>query len=219
MIDEDILKDFLVEAKDGIAKMEEEFIELEKDKGNLEIIKSLFRTMHSLKGASGFFGFKSLEGIAHFAEDILGKVRDGEIEPTEEVIDILLKCLDEIKYIVAYLEENKTEPVEDRILDFLVDLSNFTNKLKKKGDVQASKEAEKEVIQEVKTEEVSQKEEPFEEKAEAKEEPEVEEKVLNEKVLPEEKRRLKKRRKQLQPLRYNLLRPILKLTSNFLINL
>lgn len=49
MIDEDILKDFLVEAKDGIAKMEEEFIELEKDKGNLEIIKSLFRTMHSLK--------------------------------------------------------------------------------------------------------------------------------------------------------------------------
>lgn len=131
----------------------------------------------------------------------------------------MLKCLDEIKYIVAYLEENKTEPVEDRILDFLVDLSNFTNKLKKKGDVQASKEAEKEVIQEVKTEEVSQKEEPFEEKAEAKEEPEVEEKVLNEKVLPEEKRRLKKRRKQLQPLRYNLLRPILKLTSNFLINL
>lgn len=107
----------------------------------------------------------------------------------------MLKCLDEIKYIVAYLEENKTEPVEDRILDFLVDLSNFTNKLKKKGDVQASKEAEKEVIQEVKTEEVSQKEEPFEEKAEAKEEPEVEEKVLNEKVLPEEKKEAEKEEK------------------------
>ncbi|BAU22951.1 ATPase [Caldimicrobium thiodismutans] len=195
MIDEDILKDFLVEAKDGIAKMEEEFIELEKDKGNLEIIKSLFRTMHSLKGASGFFGFKSLEGIAHFAEDILGKIRDGEIEPTEEVIDILLKCLDEIKYIVAYLEENKTEPVEDRILDFLVDLSNFTNKLKKKGEVQLSKEAEKGVTSEVKPEEVSHKEEPFEEKAKTKEEPEVEEKVLNENVLPEEKREAEKEEK------------------------
>jgi len=140
MIDEDILKDFLVEAKDGIAKMEEEFIELEKDKGNLEIIKSLFRTMHSLKGAAGFFGFKSLEGIAHFAEDILSKIRDGELEPTEEIVDVLLKCLDEIKFIVSYLEENKTEPINDRILEFLVTLSNFAEKLKKKQSPSPVKE-------------------------------------------------------------------------------
>lgn len=133
MIDEDILKDFLVEAKDGIAKMEEEFIELEKDKHNVEILKSLFRTMHSLKGAAGFFGFKTLEGIAHFAEDILSKLRDGLVEPDEEIIDILLKCLDEIKYIVAYLEEKKTEPIEDRILDFLVTLSNFSERLKRRA--------------------------------------------------------------------------------------
>ncbi|MEM5882576.1 MAG: Hpt domain-containing protein, partial [Candidatus Aenigmatarchaeota archaeon] len=132
MVDEDILKDFLSEAKDGIAKMEEEFIELEKDRSNTEILKSLFRTMHSLKGASGFLGFKSLETIAHFSEDILSKLRDGLIEPKEEIIDILLKALDEIKYIVAYLEEHKTEPVEDRILEFLVELSNFSEKIKRK---------------------------------------------------------------------------------------
>lgn len=185
MVDEDILKDFLVEAKDGIAKMEEEFIELEKEPSNLEIIKSLFRTMHSLKGASGFFGFKSLEGIAHFAEDILGKVRDGEVEPDENVIDILLRCLDEIKYIVAYLEQNKAEPVEDRILDFLVDLSNFSDRLKKKGKGQPPEEIIKDVTQEVRTEEVSEKEALFEVE-EAKEEPEVEEKALKEKVQKEE---------------------------------
>lgn len=133
MIDEDILKDFLVEAKDGIAKMEEEFIELEKEKGNIEILKSLFRTMHSLKGAAGFFGFKSLEGVAHFAEDILAKLRDGLLEANEEIIDMLLRCLDQIKYIVGYIEENKTEPLDDRILEFLVELSNFSDRLKKKG--------------------------------------------------------------------------------------
>ncbi|MEN3038895.1 MAG: chemotaxis protein CheW [Candidatus Kryptonium sp.] len=132
MIDEDILRDFLVEAKDGIAKMEEEFIELERDKNNIEILKSLFRTMHSLKGAAGFFGFKSLEGIAHFAEDILSKLRDGVIEASEDIVDILLKCLDEIKFIVAHLEENKTEPIDDRILEFLVSLSNFTDRIKKR---------------------------------------------------------------------------------------
>lgn len=160
MIDEDILKDFLVEAKDGIAKMEEEFIELEKDKGNLEIIKSLFRTMHSLKGAAGFFGFKSLEGIAHFAEDILSKIRDGELEPTEEIVDVLLKCLDEIKYIVSYLEEHKTEPLDDRILEFLVYLSNFTDRLKK--GLKEKKEESK----------------PLEERLEEKELKEIESKVI-----------------------------------------
>ncbi|PMP98157.1 MAG: chemotaxis protein CheA, partial [Thermodesulfobacterium geofontis] len=100
--DEDILKDFLVEAKESIANLEDGFVELEKDKKNAEILRSLFRIMHSLKGAAGFFGFKTLESIAHFSEDILSKLRDGLIEPEEEIIDILLKAVDYIKYIINY---------------------------------------------------------------------------------------------------------------------
>jgi two-component system chemotaxis sensor kinase CheA len=110
-LDEEILKDFLVEAKEGITKLEEEFVELEKDPENVEILKSLFRTMHSLKGASGFFGFKSLESIAHFSEDILAKLRDGLLKPEPEIVDMLLQAVDQIKYIVAYLEEHKQEPI------------------------------------------------------------------------------------------------------------
>lgn len=192
MVDEDILKDFLVEAKDGISKMEEEFIELEKDKGNLEIIRSLFRTMHSLKGAAGFFGFKSLEGIAHFAEDILSKLRDGLIEPDEQIVDVLLKCLDEIKYIVAYLEENKTEPVDERILDFLVDLSNFSEKMKKKGAERKPEEVLEQPSQETKLEEEPPREEPQEEKEER-----AEKTSTREETLPEEKREPAKDEKQI----------------------
>jgi two-component system chemotaxis sensor kinase CheA len=192
MVDEDILKDFLVEAKDGISKMEEEFIELEKDKGNLEIIRSLFRTMHSLKGAAGFFGFKSLEGIAHFAEDILSKLRDGLIEPEEQTVDVLLKCLDEIKYIVAYLEENKAEPVDERILDFLVDLSNFSEKMKKKGAERKPEEALEQPSQETKLEEEPLREEPQEEKEER-----AEKTSTREEALPEEKREPAKDEKQI----------------------
>ncbi len=185
MVDEDILQDFLVEAKDGISKMEEEFIELERDPSNIEIIKSLFRTMHSLKGASGFFGFKTLEGIAHFAEDILSKVRDGVISPSEEIVDILLKCLDEIKYIVAFLETNKTEPVEDRLLDFLVLLSNFTDKLKKEAGSTSSEEEVKplEKNEDTKLEEGIEKSQPANEKEEevVKAEEAKREKALKEK--------------------------------------
>lgn len=182
MIDEDILKDFLVEAKEGIAKMEEEFIELERDRGNIEILKSLFRTMHSLKGAAGFFGFKSLEGIAHFAEDILSKLRDGVLEPREEVIDILLKALDQIKFIVAHLEEHKSEPIDDRILEFLVELSNFADKLKRGVEPKKTESISGEG--EVTKEEVEKKEEI--EKMEIVEKvDEVEKKEVERKSLPE----------------------------------
>lgn len=132
IFDEDILKDFLVEAKEALTNLEEGFIELEKDRKNSEILRALFRSMHSLKGAAGFFGFKSLESIAHFSEDILSKLRDGVIEPDEEIIDILLKAVDWIKYIIAHLETKKEEPIDDNLLEFLVSLSNFTEKLKKR---------------------------------------------------------------------------------------
>lgn len=132
LFDEDILKDFLVEAKEALASLEEGFIELEKDKKNLEILRSLFRSMHSLKGAAGFFGFKSLESIAHFSEDILSKLRDGVIEPEEDIIDILLKAVDWIKFIIAHLETHKEEPIDDNLLEFLVSLSNFTERLKRR---------------------------------------------------------------------------------------
>ncbi len=163
-MEEDILQDFLVEAKEGIARLEEEFVELEKDKENLEIIKSLFRTMHSLKGAAGFFGFKTLEAIAHFSEDILSKLRDKLIEPEPEIVDILLRAVDNVKYVVDYIEKNKTEPLEDRLLDFVVELSNFNEKLKKRlGKREIPQEEVPKEVLEVKKEDMEvKKEEVFE---------------------------------------------------------
>ncbi len=203
-VDEDILQDFLVEAKESIEKLEELFVELEEDRGNIEILRELFRTMHSLKGAAGFFGFKTLEGIAHFSEDILSKLRDGEIEVTEEIIDMLLRATDHIKYIIATIEEKKTEPVDDNILEFLVELSNFTEKIKKgivpKGESEKKKEKKEEVKEEAKAEGTEEKKEEKKEgeegskeeasKKEAKEEvprPEVKESPKEEKKAPAEK--------------------------------
>jgi len=176
-LDEEILKDFLVEAKEGITKLEEEFVELEKDPENVEILKSLFRSMHSLKGASGFFGFKSLESIAHFSEDILAKLRDGLLKPEPEIIDMLLQAVDEIKYIVAHLEEHKQEPVDDRVLEFIISLSNFTEKLKKRVEgKEEKKEPEEPKVEKIDLEKnAEEKPEPGSNKTEEKEEKEEKE--------------------------------------------
>ena len=211
MIDEDILQDFLVEAKEGIEQLEEGFVELEQDKGNVEILRNLFRTMHSLKGAAGFFGFKTLEAIAHFSEDILSKLRDQLIEPEPEIIDILLRAVDYIKYIIAHIEQNKSEPVEDRILDFLVELSNFNEKIKKRleGGKAEEKPAEakpeekaEEKPAEAKAEEKPAEEKPAEEKpAEEKKEekPEAKPEVKAEEKKEPPKKEIKKPEKPSEP--------------------
>ncbi|QER42070.1 hybrid sensor histidine kinase/response regulator [Thermodesulfobacterium sp. TA1] len=181
VFDEDILQDFLVEAKEAITNLEEGFLELEKDKENLEVIRSLFRSMHSLKGASGFFGFKSLESIAHFSEDILSKIRDGLLKPEEDIIDMLLKAVDWIKFIVQHLETQKEEPIDDNLLEFLVSLSNFTEKLKKRIEgkeepmQKASQEPSQETTQEPNAQEPTEEVPQEVEKVEVKEETDKEE--------------------------------------------
>jgi two-component system chemotaxis sensor kinase CheA len=203
MIDEDILQDFLVEAKEGIEQLEEGFVELEQDRGNVEILRNLFRTMHSLKGAAGFFGFKTLESIAHFSEDILSKLRDQLIEPEPEIIDILLRAVDYVKYIIAHIEQNKSEPVEDRILDFLVELSNFNEKIKKRlegGKVEekpAEAKTEEKPVEEKPAEEKPVEEKPAEEKKEEKPEAKPEVKAEEKKEPP--KKEIKKSEKPSEP--------------------
>ncbi len=131
-IEDDILKDFLAESKENLELLDQQFVELEQDPENSELIKSIFRTIHTIKGTSGFFGFTTLEGIAHFAEDILSKLRDGLVPVDEEITTILLQSVDYIKAILAELEQNGKEPVDTEYLDFIVDLRNFAEKIASK---------------------------------------------------------------------------------------
>ncbi|NPB09365.1 MAG: response regulator [Thermodesulfobacteria bacterium] len=132
--EEDVLKDFITEAKENLERLDEEFVELEQRPEDRELLSSIFRTIHTIKGTAGFFGFKTLEAIAHFAEDILSKLRDGLVVADEETIDMLLKSVDYIKAIIASLEETGKEPVDETYLDFLVDLRNFADKIAKRAE-------------------------------------------------------------------------------------
>ncbi len=149
--EEDVLKDFITEAKENLERLDEEFVELEQRPEDRELLSSIFRTIHTIKGTAGFFGFKTLEAIAHFAEDILSKLRDGLVVADEETIDVLLKAVDYIKAIIAALEETGKEPVDETYLDFLVDLRNFAEKVAKKaesGDTQTGDKSQEEATKE-----------------------------------------------------------------------
>ncbi len=165
-MEDDILKDFLAESKENLELLDQQFVELEQEPDNEELIKSIFRTIHTIKGTSGFFGFTTLEGIAHFAEDILSKLRDGIVQVNEEITTILLQSVDYIKAILAELENTGQEPVDTEYLDFIVDLRNFSEKIAKNAPADTEEANEQQAPKEGEETEEAEAKEEVQEKAE-----------------------------------------------------
>ena len=110
--DKEVIQEFLIESSENLARLDQEFVELEKQPGDRELLSSIFRTIHTIKGTCGFFQFSVLEGIAHWAENLLSQLRDGEKELTPELTTLLLEAVDAIKQILSELETSGTEGEE-----------------------------------------------------------------------------------------------------------
>lgn len=107
---ESILREFLVECAEGIGRLDQEFVALEKEPTNGALLASIFRTIHTIKGTCGFLGLPKLESVAHGAENILVRMRDKKMTVTPEGITLLLEAVDAIKEILAHIESTLREP-------------------------------------------------------------------------------------------------------------
>jgi two-component system chemotaxis sensor kinase CheA len=79
----------------------------------MELLGNIFRLVHTVKGTCGFLGLPRLESVAHAGENVLGKVRDGELDVTPEAVSLILECLDRIRSIMGDLEATGSEPQGD----------------------------------------------------------------------------------------------------------
>jgi len=93
--------------------LDRELIELEKDPGNRETLSSIFRTMHTIQGTSGFLGFLKLEQVAHAGENLLSLLRDGVIHITTERTTALPSLVDAIRQMLDSIEETETDSDRD----------------------------------------------------------------------------------------------------------
>ncbi len=109
MEDFDIIREFLIESNENLGRLDQEIVELEKDPGNKELVASIFRTIHTIKGTCGFLGFDKLTGITHSAENILSQVRDGKRRATNNLISIILESVDATKEILEVIERTSGE--------------------------------------------------------------------------------------------------------------
>ncbi|WP_027186194.1 chemotaxis protein CheA [Desulfovibrio inopinatus] len=108
-MDPELFADFIVEAKEHLETIEPNLLELEKTPSNLGLLNEIFRPMHSLKGASGFLGLNSINGLAHKAENILDELRKGNIDVTTEIMDVILAATDALRVMIDNLEVEGSE--------------------------------------------------------------------------------------------------------------
>ncbi len=109
---DEFLHEFLVESYENLDTIESQLIALESAR-DPEAIATIFRAVHTIKGTSGFFGFALVERVAHVAENLLGKVRDGALELTEARATGLLAANDVLRGLLAGIESTGTEPDHD----------------------------------------------------------------------------------------------------------
>ncbi len=110
---DDLLADFLTETTESLAELDLALVRLEQEPGDAATLSLIFRMVHTIKGTCGFLGLPRLERVAHAGENVLGKVRDGALSVTPDVVSIILAALDRIKTIVAALAASGSEPAGD----------------------------------------------------------------------------------------------------------
>src|SRR5579885_505531 len=99
-----IISEFLVESYENLDQLDRDLVTLEKDPRNPQRLASIFRTIHTIKGTCGFLGFSKLESVTHVGENLLSKLRDGELALNPEMTTALLAMVDAIRQMLASVE-------------------------------------------------------------------------------------------------------------------
>lgn len=110
---DDLTREFLIESQEGLDRMEHCLTELEAAPGNTALLAEIFRAVHTIKGTTGFLGFKRLEKLAHAGENLLGLLREGRLAATAPIITGLLELLDGLRSILRTIESEGHEGAEE----------------------------------------------------------------------------------------------------------
>ena len=102
--DPELLSDFVLEAREHLAAVENRSLALEQDPCNAEAINSIFRAFHTIKGLAGFLELNDVREVSHNVETALDLARNGKLSVTSHVIDVVLECADFLKICVSAVD-------------------------------------------------------------------------------------------------------------------
>lgn len=106
---DELTREFLIESQEGLDRMERCLTDLEVKPDDAALLGEIFRSVHTIKGTTGFLGFKRLEKLAHAGENLLGLLRDGKLAANRPIITGLLQLLDGLRSILKTIETEASE--------------------------------------------------------------------------------------------------------------
>ncbi|MFL6145722.1 MAG: chemotaxis protein CheW [Labedaea sp.] len=118
---DDVVQEFLVESYENLDQLDRDLVALEKDPTARDKLASIFRTIHTIKGTSGFLAFNRLEHLTHAGESLLARLRDGAQVLDQNGTDVLLRMIDMVRVLLANIERDgsegdlDTQPVIDAV--------------------------------------------------------------------------------------------------------
>jgi two-component system, chemotaxis family, sensor kinase CheA len=110
--DQETIREFLVESHENLSRLDQDLVELEQRPGDTNLLSSIFRTIHTIKGACGFLAFTTLEAITHKAETLLSQLRDGARALTPALVSLILETVDATRKVLASIEATGKEGEE-----------------------------------------------------------------------------------------------------------
>lgn len=119
---------FISEAAEQIEAIETLLLELEEQPDDRELLDSLFRCAHTVKGSAGIFGLNRVVEFTHHVETLLDKMRDGDVALTPDISTLLLQCNDQIKFLVDTAADESADTAEqkEQRADLVVQLRAIT---------------------------------------------------------------------------------------------
>jgi len=117
---DELLQEFLNETGEHLDTVDRELVRFEQEPNNTDILRNIFRLVHTVKGTCGFIGLPRLEALTHAAESVMGQLRDGA-SVSSTAVTAILETIDQIKEIMAELTEKGQEPPgnDDQLIEEL----------------------------------------------------------------------------------------------------
>jgi two-component system chemotaxis sensor kinase CheA len=137
----EIVESFIVETKEILEKLDVDLVEMEKRPEDNELLNSVFRHFHTIKGTSSFLGLDKLTGVTHKGEDILNKLRKGEVSLNATIMDSLLSAYDKMKALLNSIEEYQNEDID--VEETIKGLTELITELENGGVVVENKKSAK----------------------------------------------------------------------------
>ena len=122
--DDEILQDFLVEAGEILEALSEQLVELENSPEDKDLLNTIFRGFHTVKGGAGFLQLDALVGCCHVAENVFDILRNGQRSVTPELMDVVLRSLDTVNEMFDSVRAGEVPEAADDAL--IADLTRFS---------------------------------------------------------------------------------------------